>query len=166
MKIAVLFDEISPEDVLADKDVLQQVKIITETLTRLQHDYVLVPCTLDLLAFKDRITQEKPRLCFNLLDTLDSKDCLSHLPIAVLDACGIRHTGPDAIVLSNVTRKLVAKERLREHDLPTPNEITVDTDKQKGGKWIIKGSAADGSFAMSDNSVVEGTTRFVQRILR
>ena len=158
MKVVILFDEIKPQDVLDDRDVLQQVSMVVNSLKRLGHSYVLVPCTLDLQTVKDAVMAEKPDVVFNLLDTLDSQDCLSHLPIAVLDAFQIPHTGPTADALSVTTRKLLVKEKLRAVGIPTPREINLNTTVEMSGKWLIKGSEEDGSFGMTDASVVEGNT--------
>lgn len=169
MKIAILFDEISPWDVLADRDVLQQVKIVTDSLSRLGHEWSLVPCTLDLMAFKDDVIDWKPDICFNVLDTLDSKDSLSHLPIEVLDAHGIKHTGPDGLALAMSTRKLQVKNILNRHGVPTPKYLTKNTlvnCRVEFGKWIIKSSEADGSSGMSDGNVVDGDVEAITTLLR
>jgi D-alanine-D-alanine ligase len=164
MKIAILFDEISPWDVLADRDVLQQVKIVTDSLSRLGHEWSLVPCTLDLMAFKDDVIDWKPDICFNVLDTLDSKDSLCHLPIEVLDANGIKHTGPNGLAIAMATRKLQMKDILNRHNIPTPKYLTKNTlvnGRVEFGKWIIKSSEADGSNGMSDTSVVDGDVKSI-----
>ena len=166
MKVAILFDEIKPQDVLDDKDVLQQVDMVVKSLKRLKHDYVLVPCTLDLQTVKDTIFAEKPNVVFNLLDTLDSRDGLAYLPVALLDAYQIPHTGPDAISLSLTTRKLLVKEKLQAAGIPTPGEINLETTANLTGKWLIKGASEDGSFGMSDASVITGNTKEVQEKLQ
>lgn len=166
MKVSILFDEIKPQDVLDDKEVLQQVEIVVNSLKRLGHTYVLIPCTLDLQAMKDEILSEKPDIVFNLLDTLDSMDCLAYLPIAILDAYQIKHTGPDAQSLALTTRKLLVKEKLIAAGLPTPRKIDLNTTEQLNGTWIIKDSEADGSFGMTDDSVIKGDTKEIQEQLR
>ena len=166
MRVAIIFDEILPQDVLDDKDVMQQVDVVVKSLKRLGHKYVLIPCTLDLQKMKDEIEIEEPDVIFNLMDTLDSQDSLSHLPVAVLDAFHIPHTGPTADILSLTTRKLLVKERLQAFDIPTPREINLHTTKQMSGKWIIKGSEEDGSFGMTDASVVTGDTEEIKAKLQ
>ena len=104
-------------------------------------------------------------LFFNLLDTLDSKDCLAHLPICVLDANRIKHTGPCGDTLGVITRKLLVKDQLIAARIPTPCAITKMSTKQHRGKWIIKSSDADGSDGMSDHCVVDGDTESIQCIL-
>jgi len=166
MKVAILFDEINPQDVLDDRDVLQQVDVVVKALKRLGHTYVLIPCTLDLQTMKDWVLMEKPDICFNLLDTLDSQDCLSFLPITVLDALQIKHTGPKGVDLALTTRKLLVKEKLIAAGLPTPRKIDHNTLEKLNGVWLIKDSEADGSFGMTDASVVSGSTKEVQERLK
>ena len=158
MKVAVLFDSIEPSDVLADRDVLQQVKVVTTSLSKLGHKWNLVSCSLDLQAMKDRINSIKPDICFNLLDTLDSKDCLAHLPIEVLDANGIKHTGPKGIDIANATNKIMCKRILQDNNIPTPHyllpgQFINDVDNT----WIVKSIDADGSNNMTDRNVIHGT---------
>jgi D-alanine-D-alanine ligase len=157
MKIAILFDEIKPQDVLDDRDVLQQVKIVTDSLKRLGHIYVLWPCSLDLSDLKRRVLADRPDLAFNLLDTLDDKDSLAHLPVAVLDSMLFPHTGPSANILSLVTRKLMVKHYLAASDIYTPFAVALHESAphlQGCHEWIIKGAEDDGSFGITDKSVV------------
>jgi D-alanine-D-alanine ligase len=166
MNVAILFDEVTPADVLADRDVMQQVKVVTDSLQRLGHSYSLCPCTLNLQQMKAWIECVRPDVCFNLLDTLDSKDCLAHLPICVLDANSIKRTGPCGDTLGVITRKLLVKDQLIAARIPTPCAITRTSTKQHRGKWIIKSSDSDGSYGMYDLSVVEGDTKSIQENLK
>ena len=170
MRVAILFDSITPEDVIADKDVLQQVGIVIESLTRLGHTYYLHSCTLDLCELKAFIQTTKPDVCFNLLDTLDSQDCLAHLPIMLLDAMRVRHTGPTGNSIALATNKMLAKDRMSRAGIVTPRWISEDNDvalnSHEIGRYIIKGASEDGSFAMSDASVVGGTVSEIKAMLR
>ena len=157
MKVAILFDEVTPQDILDDKDVMQQVDVVVKSLNRLGHEYILLPCTLDLKEMKHRITSYNPDVTFNLLDTLDSKDCLSHLPIAVLDANGIEHTGPLAEDIAITTKKLVVKRILLANNIRFPcGPLCQTPETLDSKKWILKSMSADGSHGMSDKSVVSG----------
>lgn len=160
MKVAILFDEIKPQDILDDKDVMQQVSVVVNALKNLGHEYRLIPCTLDLMELKSSIMGYEPDVTFNLLDTLDSQDCLSHLPIALLDSMHIKHTGPDAIDLSVATRKLLAKQRLLDRKIPTPDcifekNLPYTIKGSVGVRYIIKAANEDGSFGMNDSSVTD-----------
>jgi len=153
MKVAILFDEIKPEDVLEDRDVLQQVKIVVESLKRLRHDYLLVPCTLNLGDTKDALEEYQPNVVFNALDTLDCQDCLSYLPVALVESMHIPHTGPRALDLALTTRKIAVKNKLEENKLPAPSS-GLYIPHNEDYKFIIKGAEEDGSFGMSDSCVV------------
>jgi D-alanine-D-alanine ligase len=158
VKVAIIFDQIDASDVLADRDVLQQVKIVVDSLKRLGHNYILCPCTLDLIELKDWMIEHETDVAFNLVDTLDSKDCLSHLPIAVLEANGIKHTGPLSLDVAITTRKLLAKSIIQSDGILSPKVLRNQTIEREnygpGTKWIIKSDSADGSKGMHDSSVV------------
>jgi D-alanine-D-alanine ligase len=156
MKVAILFDEIKPADVIEDRDVLQQVKCVADALKDLGHKYELIPCSLNLQKFRDEIAKSGCNIAFNVIGTLDSKDCLSFLPIAVLDAYSFPHTGPSADTLSVITRKQFMKGPLEQLGIPTPKVLGLyETRNQEGRKWIIKGAEEDGSFGMDDSCVVD-----------
>jgi len=167
MKAAILFDEIKPADVIEDRDVLQQVKCVADALKDLGHQYELIPCSLNLQKFRDDIAKSGCNIAFNVIDALDSKDCLSFLPIAVLDAYRFPHTGPSADTLSVITRKQFMKGPLEQLGIPTPkvllhSDFWSDHPDVLEKKWIIKGAEEDGSFGMDDSCVFNGESNIAQ----
>ena len=162
MKVAILFDQITAEDVIADRDVMQQAACVIPALKALGHEYYLLPCGLNLQAVRDSLLIYKPGVVFNLLDTLDSKDCLSHLPVALVESMGIPHTGASANSIAITTRKLLAKKIMLNAGLPTPEYADrhfsyLHPHGNRKIDWILKGANEDGSFGMTDSSVIRDT---------
>jgi D-alanine-D-alanine ligase len=160
MRVAIIFDQVTPEDIVADRDVMQQATIVSQSLKRLGFNHILVPCTLDLREMMRLMRSYKPDTVFNCVDTLDSQDCLSHLPCAVLEANRIPHTGSSAITISYTTRKVAVKRMLETNGIGTPRCIIRKKYDFKGiavRKWILKGANEDGSFGINDKAVFEGT---------
>ena len=67
-----------------------------------------------------QVRAARPDVVFNLVESLGGADSLVYLSHAVLDAAGIPYTGNRSESLFLTTHKLLAKERLRHADLPTP----------------------------------------------
>jgi D-alanine-D-alanine ligase len=120
MRVVVLHNAVSQQDAIEDRDVLVQVNVVLEALKCLGHDRFVVACTLDLDSMKNKLSQLRPDVIFNLVETLLGDDSLIHLPPAVLDSLGLPYAGSRAEALLLTTHKLLAKERLTHAGLPTP----------------------------------------------
>lgn len=163
MRVAVLYNAVSPEHSEADRDVLEQVRVVTEALKTLGHEPVGLACTLDLAAVADWLRQVRPEKVFNLVESLGGSDWLGHLVPGLLDVLGLPYTGSptEAVVLS--TQKLLAKGRLHEAGLATPGWIAPDGHEGGGaavanprrGPWILKTLWEHASFALDDQSLVK-----------
>ena len=97
-----------------------QVEAIAESLRRLGHQAVPMPCTLDLAAARRDLLAGQPAAVFNLMESLDGADSLQYVPAALLDALGIRYTGAPTEAIFQTTHKLLAKQLLHLAGLPTP----------------------------------------------
>ena len=126
MRVAILYNAVEQQDTIEDLDVLVQVEVVSESLTRLGHDLFSVACTLDLDSMKEKLRQLRPDLVFNLVESLHGDDSLIYLPPAVLDSLGVPYTGSSAESLFLTSHKLLAKERLFHAGLPTPAWIVQD----------------------------------------
>jgi D-alanine-D-alanine ligase len=176
MRVAVLYNAVSQQDTIEDRDVLVQVDVVSQSLKRLGYEHFHIACTLDLDAMKEKLRQFQPDVVFNLVEALHGDDSLVYLPPAVLDSLVVPYTGSSAESLFLTTHKLLAKERLRHAGLPTPAWIVRDTDafeNERSGvsgphpnclpmgegiitRWIIKGVWDQASRDMDDNAVFAG----------
>ncbi len=120
MRIVILHPAVSPQATLEDQDSMVQVEAIAESLRRLGHQAVPMPCTLDLAAARRDLLAGQPAAVFNLMESLDGADSLQYVPAALLDALGIRYTGAPTEAIFQTTHKLLAKQLLHLAGLPTP----------------------------------------------
>ena len=123
MRVAVLHNAVPENAPLEDQDTLVQVDAVVAALARLGHEPARVACTLDLAALHDELPRLRPDVVFNLVESLAEADSLAYLPPAVLDVLGLPYTGSRTESLFLTTHKLLAKERLRQAGLPTPDWI-------------------------------------------
>jgi D-alanine-D-alanine ligase len=127
MLVAILHTAVNAEASLEDQDVLVQAETVSAALRQLGHDCVTFGCGLDLAATRDRLRELRPDAVFNLVESIEGDDALAHVLPAVLDALGVPYTGNSAAATFLTTHKLLAKQRLQQASLPTPEWIETGT---------------------------------------
>jgi D-alanine-D-alanine ligase len=165
MRIAVVHNATGPEDRPDEQDVLVQAEAVSRSLKELGHDVVQMPCTLDLLNIKDRLTDFEPQLVFNLVESLDGQGRLIHLFPGLLDAMGIVYTGSCTEAIFVTSHKTLAKERMALAGLSTPAWVgpypcdlpCVNKNLTPGKKkrWLVKSTWEHGSLGLDDDESVE-----------
>jgi D-alanine-D-alanine ligase len=181
MRVAILHNAVPADAPLEDQDTLVQVEAVAGALARLGHQPAAVACTLDLGAMREALLRQQPELVFNLVESLGETDSLAYLPWAVVDTLGLPYVGSRTESLFLTTHKILAKQRMREAGLPTPDWRENDSnihewhDEYEGKRenerdresscvsscssctsWIIKGIWDQGSRGMDDDAVLSG----------
>jgi D-alanine-D-alanine ligase len=167
MHVAIFHNAVSADDPAADQDVLVQAGVVRSALAELGHRIDTVPCTLDLGAARARLVELAPDVVFNLVETLGSSDWMASAAAGLLDSLGVPYTGSstEALVLTN--HKLLAKHRLCQADLPTPEWMTVESSRSQGtidprhrgglvsgASYMVKTVWEHASFDLGDHSVI------------
>ncbi len=173
MNIVILHNAVSSEDSLEDLDTLAQAKAISDSLCRLGYHGVTVPCTLDLAKLRASLLDFRPRLVFNLVESLGGTDSLSYLASALLDALGIPYSGNPTDALFTTNHKVIAKRIMQLAGLPTPlwfseDGCAPDTDTAPlKPPCIIKAVWEHGSRGLDDGNVIrEGDSELVRQRLQ
>ncbi len=179
MRVAILHDDI-PDAAAPDvSDVLAQAETVSAALKRFGHDVVALPCTLNLEALHRRIEAERPDVVFNLVESVNGKGALIHLPPFCLDAWKIAYTGAPAAAILETSNKIMAKKRMADSGLPTvlwegpfPGGRSFDFDNiELSGEgpaitWIIKSVWEHASIGLDADGLVEETRAGIWPILR
>jgi D-alanine-D-alanine ligase len=170
MKIAVVHNQVASQDSADARDVLVQADAISKALTALSHPHCTLPCNLDLDAIRKKLQGERPDLVFNLVEDLGGHGRLIHLFPSLLDALKIPYTGSPAESIFLSSHKTLAKELLRQNDLPTPAwqggnphlKATEDSPAlAKPTRWIIKSLWEHASLGLSADSLITTDSRQV-----
>ncbi len=172
MKIIILHQAIPPNASADERDVLDQARAVGEGLRAAGHAVELLPVSLDLGAVRDALQAARPDLAFNLVESIGGADRLLPTLPALLEILKIPYTGNSADALLVTTHKLLAKQRLRQAGLPTPDwiESTECTDTRSAdetpAEWILKSVWDHASAGMSGDNLLRGTSRYaaVQRL--
>jgi len=166
MRVAIVHDDVGPGDAPDVLDVLDQARAVQDAVTALGHTAECFPCTLDLTEIMDRLTAWKADLVFNLVESLEGKGRLIHLPPFCLDAMGIPYTGARAEAMLFTSHKVMAKKWMAAAGIPTPAWVGPYPEAvgqaTMGGKpsdtWIIKSVWEHASIGLDGKSLVEGVT--------
>ncbi len=161
MKIALLYNQVSDEASADERDVLVQRDVVAAACQRLGHSVVTVPCSLDLSNVKRELVQACPDLVFNLVESLDGTDRLMPVATLLLDSLHLPYTGAATQSMVVTSDKLVAKQWLRSHQLPTPDWTTAngvghaENESELEGRVIVKAIWEHASYRMDRDAVCE-----------
>jgi D-alanine-D-alanine ligase len=139
-------------------DVLVQADAVERAAKELGHRVRRATFDLDLAKVSEIITNHRPDLVFNLVESVGGKGVLIHLCPSLLDALGIRYTGSGTYALVATTNKIITKQILEAHGILTPEWIRQDSSRMpsSGKKYILKPIWEDGSVSITDDSVMDG----------
>lgn len=163
MKIAVVHNQVDSQDLADARDVLVQAEAISKALSSLGHEHFTLPCNLDLESVYKNLQDERPDLIFNLVEDLGGHGRLIHLFPSLLDALRIRYTGSPAESIFLSSHKILAKEILKQNNLPTPVWQAASSYLLNPGnslvqempdRWIIKSLWEHASLGLNADSVI------------
>jgi D-alanine-D-alanine ligase len=118
--VAVLHGAVAPDARKDEQDVLVQVRAVSDSLKRLGFEPSAVALDLDLQAAADSLRSLRPRLVFNLVESIGGRDRLQTLAPLLLESLHLPYTGCSSTAMASSGTKLSAKGLLRRAGLPTP----------------------------------------------
>ncbi len=168
MQIAIVHNLVPDDATEADRDVLVQVASVSQVLERLAHEPIAVAATLNLQDLHRRLSTIRPTAVFNLVESLGASDWLAFAVTGLFDAMRLPYTGAPTEAILQTNHKLLAKERLWQAGLPTPEWLALPTlnggEEANGADWccfvptspyIIKAVTEHASVGLEDDCVVE-----------
>ena len=166
MRVAIVHDDAGPRDAPDALDVLDQARVVQNAVIALGHTTKCFPCTLDLACVMDGLTAWKADLVFNLVESLEGRGRLIHLPPYCMDAMGIPYTGARAEAMLFTSHKVMAKKWMASAGIPTPAWVgpypeTIGQTAMSGkasATWIIKSVWEHASIGLDEKSIVKGAT--------
>jgi len=138
-----------------EADTLVQVEELDRTLRRMGFGTATLALDLDLRLLA-ALAADPPDFVFYLVEALDGRAGLQHLPAALLEVMGVPFTGAPAAALQLTTDKLATKRLLRRAGLPTPDWVERAEDADPDRLWIVKAVDEDASLGLDAGAVVPG----------
>lgn len=159
MRVLVLHNAVKDTPTADEQDVLTQRDAVIDALQSLGLEAKSLGCTLDLNAVRLAVQEYQPDVVFNLVESLAGTDRLMPLVPLLLDALHVPYSGASSSALLATTNKVIAKKRLRQHGLPTPEWQTIDGNSSSAAwicdsTWIIKPIWEHASLGMDDQAVL------------
>lgn len=154
-RIVILHGALDPGERPDEHDTLVQVREVEAILVALGFRTEIVGVGLDLRALS-ALARDPPAAVFYLVEALDGRAALQHLPAAVLESLGIAFTGAPATALALTTDKIAAKRLMREAGLPTPEWCEGPAFVDPERLWIVKAVDEDASLGLDAGAVVPG----------
>lgn len=158
MKILIIHNKLSENALTDEMDVMEQVRLVEESLISLDHEVRVLPVSLDLSKAIAEIRAISPELIFNLVESFENKGELVYFAPAILDVLKIPYTGTHTVQMFLSSSKTLTKESLIRHSIPTPGsfEINVLHQIQKDKKYILKPKWEEGSLGLDEDAVFSG----------
>ncbi|MCS6778291.1 MAG: hypothetical protein NZ555_01120 [Geminicoccaceae bacterium] len=154
-RVVLLHGVLDPGDRPDEADTLVQVREVEAILASLGWQTEVLAIGLDLGPLA-RLAAEPPDLVFYLVEAIEGRAGLQHLPAAVLEVLGIPFTGAPAAALQLTTDKLAAKRLLRRVGFPTPDWAEDPAAATSDRLWIVKAVDEDASLGLDAGAVVTG----------
>lgn len=147
--------ETAPPD---EQDTLVQADAVGAALRELGYRVAAVPFSLDLSAAQKALREQAPDFVFNLVESVEGSGRLIHLAPALLEFLGLPYTGSSNETLFVTSNKVLAKEILRAHALPTAHWYTLADLAGDGpvphGPYIIKSIWEHASVGLDEDAVI------------
>jgi len=164
VKVTIIHNRIRSESSPDDKDVLDQAKLVSQSLFRLGHQADILEIGEDIYRDLQKIMEGEPDLVFNLVESVFDRNELLYIVPALLKAGHIPFTGASVEALFLTTHKTLAKKQMKQSGIPTPGwfDITESYLFGKDKKYILKPTREDGSVNLEEDAVFKGNDPQIQ----
>lgn len=156
--IAVIHNPVAENCCEDERDVLDQVEEIAETLTGLAYQTRVMPFISDPTALKQELAHMQPACIFNLVEAVEGDSQLQFFAPALYDHLRIPYTGATTESLFLTTHKILAKRLMALTGIPTaawlalgePPRLPLDFPD----RYIIKAIYEEASVGLDATAIV------------
>jgi len=158
-KVAIVYNEPSPNAGPDELDILDQVKLVEDTLTELGYNICKITVNLNLNQLKSDLLFHKPDLIFNLVESINNCGEFLYFAGAIYTNMHIPFTGVNTEGLFITTSKTLTKKIMQLNKIPTADWFELnDTNKlNKNKTYLVKPILEDGSLGFDDDLVFKGS---------
>jgi D-alanine-D-alanine ligase len=157
VKTVILHDYV-PSDATPDQmDNLHQMQSVRSALNELGHETISLAVADSMEETSNELRRLAPDRVFNLVESVQGSGRWIHLAPEMLQKAGLPYTGGSSTAILETTNKLMAKNRLRQAGLPTPDWITMDSASAEvsgEARYIVKSTWEHASFGMDEFAVI------------
>lgn len=162
-----MHDRVPPDAAPEALDNLFQMRSVQTALIELGHETHSLEVSDPLDGTPAELRLLAPDVVFNLVESVRGSGRWIHLAPEMLENMNLPFTGGPSRAILETTNKLMAKNRLRQAGLPTPEWVTLNhasADITAETKYIVKSTWEHASFGMDDEAIL--TVRDVAELRR
>jgi D-alanine-D-alanine ligase len=176
LRILVLMHEdlVPPESMTgySDKEIVEwktEFDVVT-TLKEMGHNVIPVGVFDDLGVIRRAITEIKPDIAFNILEEFHGNSLYDYHVASYLELMKLPYTGCNPRGLMIAHDKALSKKLLTYHRINTPRfavfpvDIKVKVPKTLRFPLIVKSLVEEGSYGLSQASVVYNMEKLIERV--
>jgi len=165
---AIVHSDVGPYAPADEMDILTEAQTVAEALHSLGYTVVHVPFHADISRVIEQLKKIKPVFIFNLAESIRGSSHMVHLPILLFEYLDIPFTGSGSDAMLLTSNKVICKQLLSFHNIPTPpwQSVTSIIDDGLGLKapFIIKPVNEDASVDITDTSVFHEKKDLLKKI--
>jgi D-alanine-D-alanine ligase len=164
MKAVILNNYLGKSPTEDELDNIEETKAVEKALKVLKFEVHIVPFSFDIKKTINSLKKINPDFVFNLVESIEGNDSLSHFAPAILDVLKIPYTGCHTEAMYLSANKITTKKILQNNGIKTPKWTLLSelNDKRKifGKKdIIIKHLWEHSSEDIDDSSVFSAGNR-------
>ena len=166
-RVVFLYNRMSENPKEDELDVVRQIKHINKALKVLGYESSEVPFDIHLDVVIAQLKKIKPLLVFNMVEMMEGTGALLHISPSILNVLKIPYTGVQLEAMFMTTSKVLGKQQMRLHGLPTSDWHTLDQIGQlkKNETYIVKPIWEDGSLGLDEENIFKGSNKeYIQKI--
>ena len=157
--IAIIHNPVHEDASADERDILDQVSAIAETLPALDFKPAILQFSSDLEGVKQKLLSLKPHCIFNLVEAVEGYSQLLHLAPALFDHLRMHYTGASTEAMFVTTHKVLAKKWMSLTNVPTTEWLALENHPFGSpifpGHYIIKPISEEASVGLDATSIVE-----------
>jgi len=156
--IAIIHNPVSEHSSADERDVMDQVEEIVDSVGILGYAHEVLPFNPNLVEMKQALLHINPYCIFNLVEAVDGDCSLQHMAPAFYDHLRIPYTGATTESLFLTTHKVLAKKWMSMGEVPTAEWLAMENLPMSSpvfpGRYIIKPVSEDASVGLDASAIV------------
>lgn len=176
MKVAVCFNRapVKPvrgeiHDHISEAGAEEEATAVADALRRLGHIPALIPLGTEVVSFIGKLQLLRPAVVFNLCEGFRGDSAREMHIAAIFELLDLPYTGSAPLTLGVTQNKILTKDLLVRHGLPTPDYYRVRVNESLAridlkSPFIVKPCSEDASLSIGVDSIVTTETALKKRV--
>ena len=157
--VLILYNKISEVATADELDVLEQVKLVSNSLKELKYKVKTLEFDMNIEKVITNIRKNAPDIIFNLVESVYNKGEFAYLATSILNYYGTPYTGSPLIPMFHCSNKLLTKLELDRIGVLTPSYFKLDNlgKLNTKRKYILKPVWEEGSLELDEHCIFSGS---------